>query len=242
MSVQKKEENLHSGHRKKVRNRYYECGLNGMADHNVLEFLLFYGIQRKDTNELAHRLIATFGSLSRVFEAKFEDLIKVKGMTENAACLITMILPLYEKYVENLHTRKPDMTTKGELVDYLRSKFSKQVEQVYVVCFDAKHSFISCRLIGEGDISSSSFDIRKLVSIVLETNASNVVLAHNHPYGIHLPSQQDVKVTEVISNVLANIKVNFADHLIITDSGYSSMVEFPRYSHIFYGLEPLFKD
>lgn len=31
MSVQKKEENLHSGHRKKVRNRYYECGLNGMA-------------------------------------------------------------------------------------------------------------------------------------------------------------------------------------------------------------------
>ena len=242
MSTQKKDENLHSGHRQKVRNRYYECGLNGMADHNVLEFLLFYGIQRKDTNELAHRLIATFGSLSRVFEAKFEDLVKVKGMTENAACLITMILPLYNKYAENLHARKPDMTNEAELVDYLRTKFSKQVEQVYVVCFDAKHSFISCRLIGEGDISTSTFDIRKLVSIALETNASTVVLAHNHPYGIHLPSQQDVQVTELISNMLDNIKVQLADHLIITDHGYSSMLSFPRYSHIFYGVEPLFKD
>lgn len=242
MSTQKKDENLHSGHRKKVRNRYYECGLNGMADHNVLEFLLFFGIQRKDTNELAHRLIASFGSLSRVFEAKFDDLIKVKGMTENAACLITMMLPLYKRYVEDLHSRKPDMTSKDELVEYLRSKFSKQVEQVYAICFDAKHSFISCRLIGEGDISSSAFDIRKLVSVALETNASMVVLAHNHPYGIHLPSQQDIDVTTMIAGVLNNIKVSLGDHLIVTDSGFSSLSEFPRYSHIFYGTEPLFKD
>ena len=242
MSIQKKEENIHSGHRKKVRNRYYECGFNGMADHNILEFLLFFGIQRKDTNPIAHRLISRFGSVSRVFEAKIEDLLKVEGMTENAACLITMILPLYKRYVEDLQSRKPDMTTKDELADYLRSKFSKQVEQVYIVCFDAKHSFITSRLIGEGDISSSAFDIRKLVSTVLETNAAMVVLAHNHPYGVHLPSAQDVEVTKSIFETLRNIKVSLADHLIITDSGYSSMIDLPRCSHIFYGVEPLFND
>lgn len=82
-----KNDNPHKGHRIKVRNRYYETGFNGMADHNVLEMLLFFGIPFKDTNELAHDLIARFGSFSAVLEADVKDLVSVKGMTENAACL-----------------------------------------------------------------------------------------------------------------------------------------------------------
>ena len=73
--------NIHKGHREKVKNRYYESGLNSMPDHNILELLLFFGIPQKDTNPIAHELMNKFGSFSGVLEASKADLQSVKGMT-----------------------------------------------------------------------------------------------------------------------------------------------------------------
>ena len=59
---------------------FLEEGMEQFEPHNVLELLLFYSIPRQDTNETAHRLIDTFGSLSAVFDASVEDLVKVEGV------------------------------------------------------------------------------------------------------------------------------------------------------------------
>lgn len=55
---------IHDGHREKMRHRFCETGLEGFADHEALELLLYYAIPRRDTNELAHRLLARYGSLA----------------------------------------------------------------------------------------------------------------------------------------------------------------------------------
>lgn len=229
----KKNVNLHSGHRQKVRNRFYECGFDGMAEHNIIEFLLFFGITRKDTNEIAHELMVKFRSFSRILEADREELMKVKGMTENAACLITMILPLYRKYIDDLAAREAELTSTKDVVNYLQVIFDKHIEQIYMLCFDSNHSFIGCKLISEGDIDTASFDIRKIASVVLETKASIVVLAHNHPHGIHLPSLQDIEVTKILYSFLKTLKVKLSDHIVVSDNGYCSMLNTPKYEHIF---------
>lgn len=82
---------MHEGHRERLRKRFIENGLQGFEKHNMLELLLFYAIPRRDTNELAHRLINSFGSLSGVFNASFEELCRVEGIGENAAALIKLI-------------------------------------------------------------------------------------------------------------------------------------------------------
>lgn len=235
----KEKGNLHSGHRQKVRNRFYECGFDGMAEHNIIEFLLFFGIPRKDTNEIAHELMIKFRSFSRVLEADREELMKVKGMTENAACLITMILPLYRKYMDDLLSREAELTSINDIVNYLKVIFDKHREQVYMLCFDADHSYIGCKLISEGDIDTATFDIRKVASVVLETNASVVVLAHNHPHGIHLPSSQDIEATKMLKSFLKILKVTLSDHIVVSDTGYCSMLNTPKYTHMFYNSEPL---
>ena len=83
------EQNVHDGHRLRVKQRFLAEGLEHYEHHQILEMLLFYGIPRKDTNELAHQLIRTFGSLSRVLEAPYEELVRVKGMSANAAVLVS---------------------------------------------------------------------------------------------------------------------------------------------------------
>ena len=61
---------IHDGHREKMRRRFLTGGLDGFADHEALELLLYYAIPRRDTNELAHRLIQHFGTLDAVFQAR----------------------------------------------------------------------------------------------------------------------------------------------------------------------------
>ena len=82
---------MHDGHRQRLRERFLREGIDHFEDHNILELLLFFGIPRKDTNVLAHNLMKEFGTLSGVLEAPFEELCKVKGITQNAAFLISMM-------------------------------------------------------------------------------------------------------------------------------------------------------
>ena len=233
-----KKENPHKGHRAKVRNRYYETGFNGMADHNVLEMLLFFGIPYRDTNEMAHELIARFGSFSGVLEADVRDLLNVKGMTENAACLITMILPLYKRYMENIKSRKPQFVSKEELSEYIRSLFlDTNDERLYALAYDSSRRFIGYKNIGDGDICSSRADIRKLSAFVIECKATGIILAHNHPHGIALPSREDIDCTKYIYKILDALKVRLLDHIIVNESDYISMAETMRYTYIFSGIE-----
>lgn len=237
-----KTENPHKEHRKNVRKRYIEAGLDSFPEHNILEMLLFFGIPFKDTNVLAHDLMEKFGSFSGVLEADYADLINVKGMTENAACLLTMILPVVKKYQDDKLSKTKVLETTEDIVKYISPKFIDTVnEKVFVICFDSKNKLICTRQLGEGDLSEAQFELKKLASIVLETKASKVVLVHNHPNLIALPSIEDVEATKTAFNFLASLKVILADHIIVAKNGDScSMLNHPKYAHIFYGLDKLF--
>ncbi len=79
------DDNLHIGHRERLRKRFLEEGLDTFDDHQILELLLFHAIPRGDTYPIAHRLIRRFGSLSAVFEADPKDVAGMEGIDDKAA-------------------------------------------------------------------------------------------------------------------------------------------------------------
>jgi DNA repair protein RadC len=89
---------MHEGHRKRVKDRFLSEGLDAFEDHQVLELLLFYCIPRRDTNELAHRMIKEFGSLAGLFEAEPKDISKRCGVSENTAILVSLVPSLARRY------------------------------------------------------------------------------------------------------------------------------------------------
>ncbi|MBO5937093.1 MAG: hypothetical protein J6Q79_05690 [Clostridia bacterium] len=241
MSDEKKV-NIHKGHREKVKKRYYETGLTSMPDHNILELLLFFGIPQKDTNPIAHELIDTFGSFSGVLEASKTDLQSVKGMTENAACLLSMMLPIYKRYVSDLHKKKRKFDTEKDMADYLRPLYlDTPYERIYVMCFDLHDRMIACRVLSDGDRGSSYLDCARLASIVLEVKAKKIVLSHNHPNGTLTPSPDDVKVTVMAREMLEYFNVQLKDHIIVTDKSFFSMAKSPSFTHVIYGGNQLTK-
>lgn len=239
---EEKKENVHKGHRERMRKGFFNRGFEGLQDHEVLEMLLYFGIPQRNTNEIAHNLIHHFGSFSAVLEADKADLIKHPYITENVAFLIKMILPLYKRYME-VATEKAVLIETEDMVEFLRAKYADtNNECVYALFLDPKHRLIACRKLNEGDVSTSLFDLRKLASYALETKATFVVISHNHPNGITLPSREDIAMTENAYRLLSSLKVKLLDHIIVSKTSYNSMFKMPKFSHIFYGLDPLFSD
>ncbi len=218
---------IHDGHRQRLRERFMHQGLDHFTDVQALELLLFYCIPRQDTNELAHHLLKRFGSFTQVLDAEIEDLVQVKGIGENAAIFLKLI-PAAGRYYQVDRVEKQDqpLLTIEACGNFLHPYFSGRCnEMVYLLCLDAKGKAIACRLVGEGGINSAGVPIRKIVEIALSVKATSVVLAHNHPSGIALPSHEDVATTQRIAVALQAVDVVLADHLVIADDDYTSMVQ-----------------
>jgi DNA repair protein RadC len=218
---------IHDGHRQRLKDRFMEQGLDSFTEVQAVEMMLFYCIPRQDTNEIAHRLLERFGSFAQILDADPEELRSVQGIGENAATFLKLF-PAVTRYYEIDKAKlsgKPLLTTDacGEyLIPYFRGRCN---ETVFLLCVDAKGKAICCRMVGEGGINSAGVPIRRIVEIALAAKATSVVLAHNHPSGIALPSAEDVATTKRVAIALQAVDVVLADHLVIADDDYTSLVQ-----------------
>lgn len=214
----------HDGHRKRLKERFIKSGLDDFEPHNVLELVLFYSIPRKDTNPLAHRLINHFGSLSAVFDAKPEELMKVNGVTENTAALLSMIPQVARKYLED---KVDPANSIGGFMDvgaYFMPKFvGRTVETIMLASLDNKNRIISCSIVAEGENTRVSISKRKVMEEAMRVGAVKAVLAHNHPRGFAVPSPEDIYLTEEIYALLDSVGVELVDHMIFAEDDFVSM-------------------
>lgn len=218
---------IHDGHRKRLRERFRAEGLDGFTDVQVLELLLYYCIPRKDTNELAHALIQHYGSLSQVLDTSYQELMEMPGVAENAATFLTLLPAAYRRYCVDKGKRedKPLLTIDEcgrYLMDYFRGRTN---ETVFLLCMDAKCKPLCCLKLGEGGVNSAGVPVRRVVEAALGANATTVVLAHNHPSGIALPSHEDVQTTRRVATALEAVEVTLADHIVVADEDFVSMVQ-----------------
>ena len=217
---------VHDGHREKVRKRFLNAGLDAFAEHEALEMLLFYAIPRRDTNELAHRLLDHYGSLEAVFSAPVEDLMRMDGIGESAAVLLKLVPKVVQKARLSANSRETILNSTERAGEYLLERFrGEKNEVIYQLCLDRKGKLLACRKLNEGGADSSELNVRRLVENALLVSASAVVLSHNHPSGIALPSSEDYITTDRVQAALKMVGVRLVDHIIVADDDYVSMAD-----------------
>ncbi len=219
-------ESIHKGHRERLKRRFLECGLDDFTDVQVLELLLFYAIPQKDTNPIAHALLERFGSLSGVLDAQLEELTKVDGISGHSATLLVLVTELCRYYQVNAAQKNDVLTTLDACGAYLVPRFfGRSKETVFLLCLDAKCKVLCCKEVGEGSVNAANISVRKIVEVALLSNATTVVLAHNHPSGVALPSNEDVMTTRRVAAALSAVEVHLADHIVVAEGDYVSMVQ-----------------
>lgn len=219
-------ETIHKNHRKRMKQRFLEQGLESFTDIQALELLLYYAIPQGDTNPIAHALLDKFGSLSAVLEAPAEELMQVKGIKEHSALLLMLMNEMGRFYLVDKARQEKVLPTIADCARYLQPRFyGRREETVYLLCLDAKCKVISCREVGEGGVNSAGVSVRKIVETALRDGASAVVMAHNHPSGIAIPSPEDIQTTRRVALALQAVEIVLVDHLVMAEGDYVSMVQ-----------------
>lgn len=215
---------MHDGHRKRVRRRFLKEGLFNFEPHNVLEFLLFYTIPRKDTNEIAHSLMQNFGTLSSVLEADYEELVKIDGISENSAVILKLIPEISKYYQLDKQNKRDKLDTYDKIGKFMLPYFvGEKDEAVYLLCLDSKLNCLSCNCLRRGSVNSANINARMLTNAALKVNAVSVVLAHNHPGGLAIPSAEDINTTYMLTETLKPLGICLLDHIIVADNDFVSL-------------------
>ncbi len=215
------EENLHKGHRLRLKARFLRDNIDHFEEHTALELLLFYAIPYKDTNELAHRLIDRFGSVRGVLEADFEQLCEMDGMGAHTAILLRLVPELTRVYLGTKHESMPvcdDVEKLGRLLVAVYRGSSS--ESVHLTLLDNSYRVIRVEKLHDGSVNSVAIDNRHLAQLAMSCGAAMVVLSHNHPSGIPIPSDEDMFTTQRIASMFELLGITMLEHIIVVGDQY----------------------
>ena len=217
---------VHDGHRERLRARFAEHGLDSFNELNALELLLCYAIPRRDTNEIAHRLLDAFGSLSGVFQASMQELTSVPGIGENAATLILMVPQIVKKAHVSKAKETKIIRNSTDAGNYLLPYFLDEPDEiVMMLCLDNKRAVICCREMGRGVVNCVDANIRRMVETALKVKTTTVIIAHNHPNGVALPSREDDNFTRTLYRSLGLLGITLEDHIIVANDEFVSLAD-----------------
>lgn len=222
-------------HRKRVREGFLNTGFNHKTEpYLVLEMLLFYSIPRIDTKPIAKSLIRKFKTLNGVFSASIDKLLEVEGIGLASATQIKLIGNILNICNSEKNTLIADFVSTDDIGNFLLSEYLFiSVEKFSVLCLDTMGTKLSFDFISEGDTHSVGVSAREIVEIAIKNNATSVVLCHNHPSGIALPSPADAKITQMIVDTLRPIGIRVFDHIVVANNDYVSMSQSRDFCDIF---------
>ncbi|MBO2527753.1 MAG: DNA repair protein RadC [Clostridiales bacterium] len=197
---------------------------DSMTDAALLELLLQF--TRDDAAEFAEKILQQFPSIADVMEAGKKELATVEGMDDETVLLLRLVPELHRRYFLSRSRTETRLTDSHDYGNYLLPYFyGARDEMVYLLLLDGAGRVINCRLLGEGSVSSANVPIRRLVQEALTANAAAVVLAHNHPAGIALPSKEDVEITVRLREALEIMDIVLLDHIVVADDDFVSLRE-----------------
>jgi len=124
-------------------------------------------------------------------------------------------------FQKRLQVSKPE-----PLAHFLFEYFAdKANEEFIVVLLDRANTVMGLHRASTGGLSASIVEPREIFRAAILSNASSIILAHNHPSGNPEPSRQDIKITQQLVEAGKVMGIPVYDHLIITDDkdGYTSL-------------------
>ena len=212
-----------AGHRQRLKKRFLDNNLDGMHDYEVLELLLTYSIPRRDVKPLAKRLLNEFGTLANIFDAEINQLIKIKGIADNSAILISLLRNIATAYLEQKTQDVDVLRSPKKVYDFARMKLgNSKIEQFLVIFLNIKHHVIHCEVMSKGTVDRTVAYPRDIMRSALTNGATGIILVHNHPTGVCEPSVNDINLTERIVSSADTCDVAVLDHIIVSKTNYYS--------------------
>ena len=213
------------GHRKRLRERFLQSGLDGFLDYEIIELLLTLGTPRKDCKQAAKDAIKKLKGLRSVLDASSDELEQIKGIGPSNAFGIKLFQAVSERYAKEKIDTKIILDSPKLVFDYLKETIGKEKKEHFTVLYLNTHNQLIIDEVSVGTLNASLIHPREVFSIAILNHASHVIVAHNHPSGDSTPSEDDITTTKRLVEAGKILGISVVDHMIITKDGYASLKE-----------------
>lgn len=211
------------GHRNRMRSRLIAAGPESLADHELLEMVLFLALPRRDTKAIAKALLARFGSFAAAIAAPLQDLRAVQGVGESGVAALKVVQAAALRLARSEVINRPVLSNWDGLMGYLNTVLARErVEQFRVLFLDNRNRLLADEAQGRGTVNHTPVYPREVVKRALELHATALIVVHNHPSGDPTPSRDDVEVTKEIKTAATALSIVLHDHIIVGNGRWLS--------------------
>ena len=214
----------HTGHRGRLRDRFMNGGADALPDYELLELVLFRALPRRDTKDLAKRLIARFGSFAEVINAPETRLAEVKDVGQSVITELKLIRAASLRLMRGEIMQRPALSSWTQVLEYCRAAMGfEEREQFRILFLDKKNQLVADEVQQEGTVDHTPVYVREVIKRALELSATAIILVHNHPSGDPAPSRADIEMTKQIVDAAKPLGVLVHDHIIVGRNGHASL-------------------
>src|SRR3990172_5620381 len=207
----------HIGHRERLRQQFLKADIDTFAEYEVVELLLSLVVPRRDIKPQAKRLVARFGNLRGILDARPIEIQEVEGVGPATAANLHLLRQILVRYLQEIAQQGEPLAGIDRLPEYCRVRLGNEEVEVFRVFFlDSKLQVLAEEELERGTIDRAAVYPRTVIEAAMRHKATGIVLAHNHPSGDTTPSELDRTLTKAIVLAGAALDIRVVDHLIVS--------------------------
>jgi DNA repair protein RadC len=208
------------------RERLAKLGSQSLSKPELLAILLRVGVEGENAVQVGQRLLDTFGGISGLHRASFEEVCKQRGIGIAKAAQIKAAIELGRRMgLEELGERRAIHNPEDAAVLLSHDMSALEQEELWVLILDTRNRYLDTQHVYRGSLNSSQMRVGELFRSAIRLNAASIVVAHNHPSGDPTPSPDDIAVTRAIVQAGKLLDIEVLDHLVIGQGRYISLKE-----------------
>lgn len=202
-------------------------GRLALSDAELIAILIGSGSRNESAVSLSQRILADVNNnLNELGKSTINDLIKFKGIGEAKAITIIAAMELGRRRRVSEVMERKQISSSKTVFDFFQPIIGELPhEEFWILYLNNSNKIIKSERLSKGGITGTLVDVRLVYKEALQTGATAIILAHNHPSGTLKPSQPDIQLTKKLKAAGENLDIKVLDHLIVTEKAYFSFAD-----------------
>ena len=211
----------------KPREKLMIKGKSVLTDAELLAIIIGSGSRNETAVDLSKKILASVNNnLSALGKLSLQQLMLFKGIGEAKAISIIATLELGRRRRNESPLELTKIISSKIIFEIMQPLIGElQHEEFWIIYLNNANKILFKTQLWKGSITGTMVDVRLVFKGALETNATSIVLCHNHPSGTLLASEQDKLITKKLQSAGNNLDIKIIDHVIICEHGYFSFAD-----------------
>ena len=207
--------------------KFLTYGPEYLSDAELLAVIIRSGTSGLKSVEVAQNLLNDgHRNLLNLYDIPFEKMQKIRGIGPIKAIQLKCIAELSKRIARTAYQRNVSLDNAASVASYYMEQLRHEKQELLIACmFDSKCRLMEDCVLSLGTVNASLISPREIFLAALEHKAVYLILVHNHPSGVPLPSREDTRITEQLCQVGEILRIPLSDHIIIGDGSYYSYRE-----------------